>query len=100
MRYTRMKRKKLSREDKWMLIAAINLMAFCISGLLLVLTDALSNPPASALLLIALGCLTAAFLCVSLVSYVIVRLSMVSQRQVMVRDEIDRLSQMLNDLKK
>jgi amino acid transporter len=95
-----MKRKKLSKDDKWMLIAAINLMAFCISGLVLVLTDALASPPTPTILLIVLGGLTSLFFCISLASYGIARLAMASQRKVMLQDEIDRLSQMLNDLKK
>lgn len=38
-------KKKLSKEDKWFVIAGINLMAFGISGLALILTDALASPP-------------------------------------------------------
>lgn len=93
-------KKKLSKEDKWFVIAGINLMAFGISGLALILTDALASPPAPTILLIVLGGLTSVFLCVSIVSYFIARLAMISQRNAMLHNEMNRLSQMLSDLKK
>lgn len=99
-----MKRKKLSKSDKWIVIVAINGLAACISGLLLAMVGIFVSPPAQETLMNIFALITIAFLLISMAIYCPIRIIMIfreaKERKLVLQSEKDRLSQMLNDLKK